>query len=330
MDYSIMGRTGLRVSRIGFGGAGFTNYSTVTENEGKQTVHRAIDEYGINYFDTSPSYGGIHCERILGEALESHRREDVVIATKTLRFGNDQTRNLEFDTRGCRIRAELEGQLRRLKTDYVDILQLHDVDHTDRDKVVNESLPEMIKLKQEGKIRFIGITSRSLGAIKYVLERSECIDTILTFARYNLMDTTATTYLDSFVQERNLGILNCSVIYMRALTKVAADGEFTNFWPYAGFSEEQKRVLKEASRICDAHGTDIGTLAYQFGTDSDYFHSHVISMARLRRLDQNMELYRKPYDKALAKEIYEMLSAQNYLPDNSILRRELPPRRKEN
>ncbi len=320
MEYRTLGRTGLKISEISYGCAGFTTYSAVSEEESRRSVYKAIDEYGINYFDTSPSYGGINSERILGNCLEG-RRHEVIIATKTLRYAAENWWGYDYTEDPKRIRLELENQLRRLKTDYVDILQIHDVDNADMERVIHESLPEMEKLRQEGKIRYIGITSRVLGSVRYVLERSDSIDSILTFARYNLMDTSAERYLDAFVKERNLGILNCSVIYMRALTKAAAEGRLQKEWPMAGFSKEQMAVLKEASDLCEANGVDFGELAFQFGTDSDYFHSHVISMAHMRRLDQNMRLYGKPYRRDLAERVYELLSPMQYLPDNEDIHR---------
>ncbi len=318
MEYRTLGRTGLKVSEIGYGCAGFTSYSAVTEEECKRSVYKAIDEYGINYFDTSPTYGDTDSERILGNCLEG-RRQEVIIASKTVRFVRKTGRGIEFDESGARIREELENQLRRLKTDYIDILQIHDVDSADLDLLVSESLPELVKLKQEGKIRYIGLTGRILGALRYLLDRSDSVDSVLTFGRYNLMDTSAETYLDKYVKARNLGILNCSVIYMRALTKATAERKLQDLSPMRDFTETQLKVLKEASDLCEANGTDLGELAFQFGTDSDYFHSHVISMAHVRRLDQNMSLYKKAYNRELAQQVYTMLSKQEYMPDNEDL-----------
>ena len=315
MDYGILGRTGLKVSKISYGCAGFTSYTPTSEEETKQSVFKAIDEYGINYFDTSPTYGGTESERITGEILQG-RRHEVILATKTVRFVSTTGKGIEFDESAARIRKELEGQLKRLKTDYVDILQMHDVEYANLDRLVEETVPEMEKLRKEGKIRFIGITGRTLGAIKYVLDRTDSIDSILAFARYNLLDTSAATYFEKEVKERNIGLLNCSVLYMRALTRSAAEGNLSSDFLLKQFTGEKMEALKKANELCLAKGVDLGELAFQFGTDTDAFASTVVSMAHVRRLDQNMALYNAPYDKELAAEVYALLSGQNILPSN--------------
>lgn len=315
MDYGILGRTGLKISKISYGCAGLTSYTPTSEEEAKRSIYKAIDEYGINYFDTSPTYGGTESERITGEILQG-RRHEIVLATKTVRFVASNGKGIEFDESAARIRKELEGQLRRLKTDYVDILQMHDVENANLDRLAEETVPEMEKLRKEGKIRFIGITSRILGAIKYVLDRTDSIDSILTFARYNLLDTSAATYFEKEVKERNIGLLNCSVLYMRALTRAAAEGEIQSGWLKDQFTGEKLEALKKANELCIARGVDLGELAFQFGTDTDAFASTVVSMSHVRRLDQNMALYNAPYDKELAKEVYELLSNQHILPSN--------------
>jgi len=316
MDYGILGRTGLKVSKISYGCAGFTSYTPTSQEEAARSIYKAIDEYGINYFDTSPTYGGTESERITGEILQG-RRHEIILATKTVRFVSSNPKwGIEFDESGARIRKELEGQLKRLKTDYVDILQMHDVDAANLDRLVEETIPEMEKLRKEGKIRFIGITSRILGAIRYVLDRCDSIDSILTFGRYNLLDKSAATYFDKEVKERDIGLLNCSVLYMRALTRAAAEGQLGDGWLGHQFTGEKMEALKKANELCLARGTDLGELAFQFGTDTDAFASTVVSMARVKRLDQNMALYGAPYDKELAEEVYALLNGQHILPDN--------------
>src|SRR6266545_5974740 len=122
MQYRTLGRTGLRVSEVGYGGApiGIPNYNEVWDPAAEAetwsvlaAVRRAV-EVGINYFDTAPGYGHGRSEEVLGEALDG-RRDRVVIATKT----PWKKRSQEWIIDG------VEHSLQRLRTDHIDVLQLH-------------------------------------------------------------------------------------------------------------------------------------------------------------------------------------------------------------
>lgn len=141
MEYRSLGKTGVCISAIGFGGLGIGGgYGRRDRPEALRTVERAV-ELGINFFDTAPSYG--ESEEILGEALHPER-DRVIIATKAEGQGADF------------IRTSVEGSLRRLKTDYVDVLQLRDPnpEKIERFRV----LDTFMALKSEGKIRFGSVT----------------------------------------------------------------------------------------------------------------------------------------------------------------------------
>ena len=321
MKYSPLGNTGLKVSKISFGCAGFGNiYTPVTQEEACASVKKAYEEYGINYFDTASSYGkhGLS-ETVLGKSLkDAGIRDKVIIATKCGDYEED-TYIQNYTYSG--IISRFEAQLERLQTDYVDILQLHDFDHAPSlDMVLEESIPALQQLKKEGKARFIGITAVRNTALKYVLERTDCLDMILTFARYNLMDTSLDGYFDELRKQKNFGMLNCSVLFMGFLTRKTLEGGYiTNSWmdEVPGI-EESRQALREASALCDAHGVDIGNLAVQFGCDCDFCDSTVISMGRVKRLDQNMEILRQPYNKELALQVHEILKKHSVVPEEFI------------
>ena len=323
MEYRTLGRTGLRVSRIGYGGAALGNhYTPVESGDGIACVRKAIDEYGINYFDTSPSYGlGSLGEARLGEALAGGWREKVVLATKCGDYhatGADGKDEYFQDYRPGTIREQLELQLRRLRTDYVDVLQLHDINHADLNALLEESIPEMLRLKKEGKVRFLGITSLDLGCLRYILERTEDIDVVLTFGRYNLMDQGLVGYFDELRAKKDFALLNCSVLFMGILTKsiLKMDPDSFQYKFYHGFEETRAalRAVEEASNLCEKHGSDLGTLGVQFGCDCPFCETTLISAGRTERLDQNMALLSQPYDHALAEEVREILGRANIIP----------------
>src|SRR3954451_21190623 len=161
MEYRTFGRTGQRVSSIGFGGgpAGVPNYlmdwdsfSSETQATVERAIRRALDR-GITYFDTAPGYGGGISETVIGRALGADRQR-IFLATKT-----PMTRR---DPAG--IRESLETSLRLLQTDYVDLLQFHGAwwDDAGAAEIIDRGgLDTYQVLRAEGKIRYLGFTAES-------------------------------------------------------------------------------------------------------------------------------------------------------------------------
>lgn len=170
MNYRRLGRTGLEVSEVGLGGAGLGHaWGATTDAECVQAVRRAV-ELGITFFDTSPVYGAGKSEENLGAGLEGHR-DGVVVATK-VRLQSEE----ELDDMAAAIRLSVEASLRRLRTDYVDILQIHHQVGRARGRYLAVVDPpiEAIRLSgadglafaegcrslvDDGKVRFLGITA---------------------------------------------------------------------------------------------------------------------------------------------------------------------------
>lgn len=182
MEYMRLGRTGVEVSRLGFGGApaGLTDYlEKYSPRDGTQrdqvveAIHRAL-ELGITYFDTAPGYGQGAGEEIFGEALEG--RDDIFLATK-----------VAFEVED--VRASLEGSLERLRRDCVDLLQIHGSSYTREaaDAVLARDgfLEQMLRLREEGMVRFVGFTSEDNNEAVYRFIESGQFD-VMQIA-YNLL-----------------------------------------------------------------------------------------------------------------------------------------------
>jgi aryl-alcohol dehydrogenase-like predicted oxidoreductase len=151
MDYVILGRTGLRVSVAGLGCGGFSQLGLAqgkTEADAIAIIHQAL-ELGVNFFDTAAAYG---TEEVLGRAIKTVRREEVVIATKApCSFSNPHS-----TPEG--IVASLDKSLRQLDTDYIDVYQLHGVPPRAYDHALNELAPVLLREKAKGKFRHLGIS----------------------------------------------------------------------------------------------------------------------------------------------------------------------------
>ncbi len=153
MKYLNLGKTGIKVSEVGFGGIPILRLQT---DEAVKILRHAFDK-GITFYDTANMY--LDSESKIGQAL-SPVRHKIVIATKTIRR----------DAKG--LRENLENSLKMLKTDYLDLYQFHQVANDEEwGKITKDSgaLSEADKAKKEGKIRFLGVTSHNLQmAVKLV------------------------------------------------------------------------------------------------------------------------------------------------------------------
>jgi uncharacterized protein len=159
MEYVEFGKTGVTVSRLGFGGAvaGLKNYLYSYDpdtDEAKQSIHEALEtalELGITYFDTAPGYGDGRSETMFGEVLGGVDPKKIFLATKCQPSTYDE------------VRKSVEESLKRLKREYVDLLQIHGNSYSDEQ--VKELLgphgmaESMEQMKKEGLIKFIGFTS---------------------------------------------------------------------------------------------------------------------------------------------------------------------------
>jgi aryl-alcohol dehydrogenase-like predicted oxidoreductase len=155
MQYTTLGRTGLRVSVAGLGTGGFSRMglkSGKTEDEAARLVLDAID-LGVNFIDTAPPYG---TEGVVGKALKQIPRDSVVVATKAFIHRNDEWSSPE------RVVASLDNSLRLLGTDYVDVFNLHGIEAYEYDYALNTIAPVLVEQKRKGKIRHIGLTENPI------------------------------------------------------------------------------------------------------------------------------------------------------------------------
>ena len=163
MKYRKLGKNGPTVSAIGLGaGSATTNFGERDDEVQIATVHRAMD-LGVTLFDTADVYGPFTNEELLGRALDG-RREDVVLATKVgLVVGPSGGYPLLHDARPERILQEIDGSLRRLHTDVIDLYYLHRVDEQ---VPLEDTWGAMSTLVQAGKVRSLGLSEVSVDEIE--------------------------------------------------------------------------------------------------------------------------------------------------------------------
>ena len=154
MHYTTLGRTGLKVSVAGLGTGGFSRLGLktgLTEDQSARLIHEAVG-LGVNFIDTAPSYG---TEGVVGKALKTLPRDQVVVATKA------QINRKGFAT-PAEVVASLDGSLRDMGTDYIDLFNLHGVYADEYKHAVEVIAPVLVEQKAKGKIRHIGITENPI------------------------------------------------------------------------------------------------------------------------------------------------------------------------
>jgi aryl-alcohol dehydrogenase-like predicted oxidoreductase len=208
MEFRELGRTGLKVSVIGFGAwaiggateAGGTpfGWGRTDDQESLATIRRAR-ELGINFFDTADSYGFGRSESLLGIVL-ARRREDVVIATKVgvVKSGGE----LRKDFSRQHISIAIDGSLKRLRTDYIDLYQMHNPSMADLRR--GEIQDAMERLQDAGKIRFWGVSVSSIDEGTEIVENGwgHALQVL-----YNILNQAPAEQLFPMAKERGYGVI---------------------------------------------------------------------------------------------------------------------------
>ncbi len=215
-----LGKEGLTVSALGLGCMGMSqSYGTPEERDEREsiaTVHRAI-ELGVTFFDTAEAYGPYANEELLARALQG-RREQVTIATKFgFRFGESGISGV--DSRPAHVREAVEGSLRRLATDRIDVLYQHRVDPA---VPIEETVGAMSELVREGKVRYLGLSEAGAQTIR----RAHAVHPISVLqSEYSLWERNLEHEIIPLLRELGIGLVPFSPLGRGFLTGSAKRAE---------------------------------------------------------------------------------------------------------
>jgi len=295
MEYRDLGETGLRVSVLSYGASSLGSvFRNIDEAEGIRTVHAAID-LGINFIDVSPFYGLTEAEVVLGKALQDIPRERYYLETKVGRYGWGTD---GFDFSAERVTASVDESLARLNVEYVDIIQCHDIEFGDLDQVVNETIPALRKLQQQGKVRFVGVSGLPLKVFRYVLDRTE-LDVVLSYCHYSLNDTMLEE-LTPYLEEKGVGIINASPLAMGLL----GDRRPPHWHPA---SDQIKEACARAAAFARKRGIDITQLAIHFSVSNPSIATTLVGTANPEHLRKDVRWALEPIDQGLLTEVLRIL-----------------------
>ena len=294
MEYRTLGKTGMEVSVIGYGASPLGNvFGETDEAEGVRAVHYAID-HGINYFDVAPMYGVTLAETRLGKALKG-KRDKIFLATKCCRYDIDR-----FDFSAKCVMESIDESLQRLQTDYVDVYQVHDIEFGDKEEVINEAIPAARKVQESGKARFVGITGLPVRYLHHVASQIE-VDTILSWAHYDLLEDEMDDLLTPFARERGIGLINASPLHQRLLTEKGPPE----------WHRSPKEVLEMGPKIaalCGEHGVNVADVSMRFALDHPYAAMTIVGMSKLRHVEQNVKVLDFKNNPELLAKIEEMVA----------------------
>ncbi|MFN8257410.1 MAG: aldo/keto reductase [Bacteroidales bacterium] len=299
MEYRQLGKTSMKLSNLSFGASSLGGvFHDLDEKEGIKAVHTALDE-GINFIDVSPYYGFTRAETVLGKALKEIKRDRYYLSTKVGRFGENGVKTWDYSAK--RAIESVEESLKRLHIDFIDLINVHDIEFSDLNQVIHETLPALVKLKQTGKVGHVGITGLPLKKLRYVVENvpSGTVESVLSFCHYCLNDDSLIDYV-SFFKENNVGIINASPLSMGLLTSRG-----TPEWHPA--SEKLKKTCSEAASFCQSKSYPIEQLAIKFSVSHPAICTTLVSTTSSENIKQNIRWANSPLNEKLLPEVNEIL-----------------------
>ena len=253
-----LGKSDLFVNPIGLGAnavGGHNLYPNLDEEVGKDLVRTAI-ENGLNFIDTAFSYGMGRSEELVAEVLkESGKRHEIVIGTKIAqKFVNGEK---SIDNSPAFIRSEVEKSLKRLQTDYIDLLYLH---YPDDNTPKDEAVGALKKLKDEGKIRSIGVSNFSLEQLKEA-NKDGYVDVIQ--GEYNLLSRSAESTYFPYTLENNIAFIPYFPLASGLLTgKYTKESTFNDLRTRLPYFQNEVYVqnlekVEQVRRIAHEKGVDV-------------------------------------------------------------------------
>ncbi len=246
-----LGRTGLSLPVLSFGASSLgQEFRSVRLDEALSSVRVALD-CGLNFIDTSPFYGRGMSEVLLGIALRDVPRDSYTLCTKLGRY--DLT---HFDFSAKRVAESVDVSLHRLGTDHLDIILCHDIEFVPMQQIVDETIPALRKIQQQGKVRFIGISGYPQKIFHFVADQTD-IDCVLSYNQYTLQNTRFADETVPYLKDKGIGAMNAGPFSARLLTNAPLPAWLKE-------PEAVKAAARQAAELCASRGVDIAQLALQF------------------------------------------------------------------
>ncbi len=294
MKFRPLGSTGLSVSVLGYGASPLGDvYGRVDLPEAIYSVHTALD-LGINFIDVAPFYGATRAEAVLGRALRGIDRERYILGTKVGRYGQD-----DIDFSAKRVIRSVDESLLRLGTGHIDVIQCHDIELADPQQVVEEAIPMLERLRDAGKVRFIGVTGYPLEALAAIADQVH-LDSVLSYCRYTLLDRALLGWVPRF-HERGTAVINAAPLAMGLLT----GNEPPDWHPAPAALRE---CARQVAALCRRRGANVAQVALQFAVQPTQFATTVVGSETVAKVSRNVQWIAQPLNDGLVGEIETLVA----------------------
>jgi L-galactose dehydrogenase len=293
MERRQLGKTNLLLPVLSFGASSLgQEFRQVDLGEALRAVRTALD-LGMNFIDTSPFYGRGMSEVLLGIALRGVPRESYILGTKLGRYDL-----AHFDFSAKRVAESVDVSLHRMGVDYLDIILCHDIEFVDMNPIVNETLPALRKIQQQGKVKYIGVSGYPMKMFRFVADRAP-LDVILSYNHYTLQNTMLAD-LVPYLQDKGIGIMNAAPFSARLLTNAPLP-----VWHKA--TPLVRETARRAAEHCQSRGVDIAKLALQFSIRNPDMSTCVVGSANPENVRHWVQWAAEPIDEQLLREVQAIL-----------------------
>ena len=303
MDYVRLGRTGLQASVLGLGGGGHSRLGQLTgatEAQSVGIVRRAL-ELGVNFVDTAEAYG---TEALVGEALRGTGRREVVLSTK-----KDVTDHGRLIT-AAELTHALEASLTRLQTDYVDVYHLHGVRADQYDYAVAELVPTMLKLRDQGKIRFLGITEPFQVDTGHVMMARAVRDVYwdVVMVGFNILNQSARDRVFAETRWREIGVL-CMFAVRDAMSRPEKLRQTVIDLMQQGLIDRDVVDVQEPLGFLSQVADSLPDASYRFCRAESGIHVVLSGTGNLQHLEQNVtSILRPPLPDGVHQKLVDMFA----------------------
>ena len=250
MEQRKLGKTEINLPVISYGASSLgQEFRKISINDALKSCRTAID-LGMNFIDTSPFYGRGMSEVLLGQILRDIPRDSFHIGTKLGRYDLQH-----FDFSAKRVAESIDVSLHRMGINHLDIILCHDIEFVNMQQIVDETIPAIQKIRDQGKVRYIGFSGYPMKIFPFILDQID-IDVVLSYNNYHLQNTKLSK-LFPYLKRKSVGIMNAGPFCARLLTN-------SSLPEWHKEPEEVRAACKKAAELCTKYGVDIAQLAIQF------------------------------------------------------------------
>ncbi|MBG88070.1 MAG: aldo/keto reductase [Verrucomicrobiales bacterium] len=293
MEKRKLGKTDLELPVVGFGASSLgQEFRQVKLDEALESVHVALDR-GMNLIDTSPFYGRGMSEVLLGVALRGVPRDSYTLCTKLGRYSLEH-----FDFSARRVEESIHVSCHRMGTDHLDIILAHDIEFVPMQQLVDETIPAMIKAKEQGKVRYIGFSGYPQKIFKWIIDQIG-VDCVLSYNQYTLQNTRFADETVPYLKEKGVGAMNAGPFSARLLTNAPLP-------EWLKEPQEVKDAAREAAKLCEDNGVDIAQLAVQFSIANTDMATCIAGSANPNNIRKWADWAAKPLDQDLLKQVQKI------------------------